>query len=165
MAGRFEIIPVDSTVTVVRDFAHSPDGLEKLLSTAKKFATGRIITLFGCAGERDRTKRPAMASTVAKYSDFCIITSDNPRSEAPQQIIDDALPGFSEYPKVPYKQFIDRLEAIRWALGYCSGDDLLLLAGKGHEDYQVLDYGSIYFDEREIVLETLGTTEIERERE
>lgn len=152
--GRFEILETDTPYTVIRDYAHSPDGLEKLLSTVREFAPGRIVTLFGCAGVRDRKKRPHMAKIVAEYSDFCILTSDNPRTEDPQQIIDDALPGFTK--KTKHKEFVDRYEAIRWALDNSLPGDTLLLAGKGHEDYQVLDFGTICFDEKEIVRELLA---------
>jgi len=118
------------------------------------------VTLFGCAGNRDRTKRPMMAEAAARLSDFCIITSDNPRDEDPEQIIKDALPGIKQH-RTPYKAIVDRYEAIRWALENTKPGDILVLAGKGHEDYQVLDYGTIYFDEREIVLSLLGVKEDE----
>ena len=152
--GRFELIPTDTDFTVIRDFAHSTDGLKNLLSTVKEFAPGRIVTLFGCAGERDRTKRSDMADIVAKYSDFCIMTADNPRSEPIKQILDDAMPGL-EKNDTDYKVFEDRYEAIEWALENSSKDDYLILAGKGHEDYQVLEYGSINFNEKELVQELL----------
>lgn len=149
--GRFERIPAQAPFTVIRDFAHSADGLENLLSTCKDFATGRIITVFGCAGQRDRTKRPLMAEAVARYSDYGILTSDNPRGESEQQIVEDTLPGFAGA-QMPYEVIPDRLEAIRKAFALCQPGDLLVLAGKGHEDYQVLHYGTVYFNEREIVL-------------
>ncbi|MCL2069290.1 MAG: UDP-N-acetylmuramoyl-L-alanyl-D-glutamate--2,6-diaminopimelate ligase [Oscillospiraceae bacterium] len=156
--GRFEILPTNTPYTVIRDYAHSPDGLEKLLTTIRAFAPNRVVTLFGCAGNRDRTKRPLMAEAAARLSDFCIITSDNPRDEEPHQIINDALPGIKQH-RTPYRAIADRYEAIRWALKNSQPDDILVLAGKGHEDYQVLDYGTIYFDEREIVLGMLGIKE------
>ena len=155
VTGRFEILPTNTDYTVIRDYAHSPDSLEKVLSAIRSFATGRVVTLFGCAGNRDRTKRPMMAEAAAKFSDYCIITSDNPRDEDPEQIIKDALPGIKQH-KTPYKAIIDRYEAIGWALKNSQPGDILVLAGKGHEDYQVLDYGTIYFNEREIVLSMLG---------
>jgi len=158
VSGRFEILPANTDYTIIRDYAHSPDGLEKVLGTIRSFAAGRIVTLFGCAGNRDRTKRPMMAEAVARLSDFCIITSDNPRDEDPEQIIKDALPGIKQH-RTPYKAIVDRYEAIRWALENTQPGDVLVLAGKGHEDYQVLDYGTIYFDEREIVLSLLGIKE------
>ena len=154
--GRFEIIPTNTDFTVIRDYAHSPDSLEKALSTVKEFASGRIVVLFGCAGNRDRTKRAKMGEAVARYADFCILTSDNPRDEDPEQIINDALPGIKKH-RTAHKVIIDRYEAIRWALENSLPNDILMLEGKGHEDYQVLDYGTIHFDEREIVLSLLSS--------
>lgn len=154
VAGRVEILPTDTDYTVIRDYAHSPDGLRKILETVREFAVARVVTLFGCAGNRDRTKRAKMAEIAAELSDFCILTSDNPRDESPQRIIDDALPGLESY-KTPYKTIVDRYEAIEWALDFCGPNDILVLAGKGHEDYQVLDFGTIFFDEKVIVEELL----------
>ncbi|MEG1994721.1 MAG: cyanophycin synthetase, partial [Oscillospiraceae bacterium] len=115
----------------------------------------RIVVLFGCAGNRDRTKRKTMAEIVARLSDFCILTSDNPRDEDEMQIINDAKIGFAQH-ETPYMIIPDRFEAIKWAIENCKKDDILILAGKGHEDYQVLDYGTIYFDEKEIVQRLTG---------
>ncbi len=154
VVGRTEVLPTGTEFTVIRDYAHSPDGLEKVISTVKEFASGRVITLFGCAGNRDRTKRPKMAEIVSRLSDFVILTSDNPRDEDPLQIIDDAKPGLLEHP-TPYQILPDRYEAIEWALDFAQPNDILLLCGKGHEDYQVLGFGTIYFDEKEIVLRLL----------
>lgn len=153
--GRAEVLPTDTPFTVVRDYAHSPDGLEKITAALKPFVKGRFVVLFGCAGNRDRTKRPKMLAAVAKQADYIVLTSDNPRDEDPMQIITDALPGLEGY-DVPCKVIANRYDAIEWALRFCEKDDLLLLAGKGHEDYQVLDYGTIYFDEKEIVQRLLG---------
>jgi UDP-N-acetylmuramyl-tripeptide synthetase len=154
VAGRVEILPTQTPYTVIRDYAHSPDSLEKVLHTIREFAPGRIVSLFGCAGNRDRTKRPLMAEIVSRLSDFCILTSDNPRDEDPARIVQDALPGLQMHP-TPHKVIVDRYQAIEWALRNSRPNDILLLAGKGHEDYQVLDYGTIYFDERTIVMELL----------
>ncbi len=152
--GRIEPLPADVDFTIIRDYAHSPDSLLKVLGTIREFAPKRVVALFGCAGNRDRSKRPLMAAAAAKHSDFCIITSDNPRDEPPQRIIDDALPGFAEY-ETPYKVIPDRYSAIEWALDFCEPDDILVLCGKGHEDYQVLHYGTIFFDEKIVVQELL----------
>lgn len=152
--GRLEVLPANRAYTVIRDYAHSPDGLEKVLSTVKQFASGRVVALFGCAGNRDRTKRPIMGEIVSRLADYCILTSDNPRDEDPQRIIEDCLPGVRRH-KTPYKVIADRYDAIKWALAHAKPDDILVLCGKGHEDYQVLNYGTIYFDEREIVMELL----------
>jgi UDP-N-acetylmuramoyl-L-alanyl-D-glutamate--2,6-diaminopimelate ligase len=152
--GRVEILETDTPFTIIRDYAHSPDSLLKVLETVREFAPKRVVTLFGCAGNRDRTKRPLMAANAAKHSDYLILTSDNPRDEPPGRIIEDALPGLANSGK-PYRTIEDRYEAIEWALDFCEPDDVLVLAGKGHEDYQVLDYGTIFFDEKVIVEELL----------
>jgi len=153
--GRMEILPTDTPYTVIRDYAHSPDGVEKVLKTAKEFSKGRVVALFGCGGNRDRTKRPVMAETASRLADFCILTSDNPRDEAPERIVEDCLPGLREH-DTPYEVIVDRYEAILWALDHAQPDDTLLLLGKGHEDYQVLSYGTIHFDEKEIVMSYLS---------
>ena len=148
--GRAEVIAKSDDYTIIRDYAHTGDGLEKILSTVREFAPGRLVVLFGCAGNRDASKRPDMAAIAARLADFCILTSDNPRHEDAQKIIDDALPGF-EGSATPYKVILNRYEAIRWALDHLEKGDTLVLAGKGHEDYQVLADETIWFDEREIV--------------
>lgn len=150
--GRFELIPTELALTVIRDYAHTPDGIDKCLSAVREFAPGRIVTLFGCPGCRDGSKRANMAAAVARYSDLAILTSDNPREEDEQKIIDDALPGLEASGR-PYKTFLDRYEAIEYALNTCREGDILMLLGKGHEDYQVLADGAIYFDESRIVPE------------
>ena len=153
--GRAEVITTDESFTVMLDYAHTPDALENILSTIKCFAKGRIITLFGCGGDRDRTKRPLMAKAVAKYSDYIIITSDNPRSEDPQGILADIVVGM-EGSKVPYEVIESRREAIGAAVLGAKENDIVLLAGKGHEDYQILKTGKVRFDEKEIVKEFLA---------
>lgn len=151
VTGRTEVLETHTDFTVIRDYAHSPDGLEKVISTVKEFAGGKVVTLFGCAGNRDRTKRRKMGEIVSRLSDFVILTSDNPRDEDPLQIIEDTKPGLLEH-KTPHKILPNRYEAIEWALDFVRAGDILLLCGKGHEDYQVLDFGTICFDEKEIVL-------------
>lgn len=155
IAGRTEVLCTDTDFTVIRDYAHTPDGLEKVLPALKEFAQNRLIVLFGCAGQRDAGKRVLMAQAVAKYADLSIITSDNPRDEDPVKIIEDALPGL-EASGARYEVIPDRYTAIEWALSHAQEGDVLVLAGKGHEDYQVLSYGTIYFDEREIVQRLLA---------
>jgi UDP-N-acetylmuramoyl-L-alanyl-D-glutamate--2,6-diaminopimelate ligase len=140
---------------VIRDYAHSPDGLQKILETVKEFAPGRVVCLFGAAGNRDREKRPIMGEIVARLADFAIITSDNPRDEDPDRIIQDIIPGMKQH-KTRYIAISDRYDAIKWALSNIWEDDTLILAGKGHEDYQVLNFGTINFDEKEIVLDLLA---------
>lgn len=154
VTGRSEILDTGTDFTVLRDYAHSPDSLEKILTTVREFATGRVVVLFGCAGNRDRTKRPKMARIASQNADFVILTSDNPRDEDPEQIIQDTIPGLLS--KTPHKVITDRYQAIKWALEHAWRDDILVLAGKGHEDYQVLDFGTICFDESKIVSELIA---------
>jgi UDP-N-acetylmuramoyl-L-alanyl-D-glutamate--2,6-diaminopimelate ligase len=153
--GRLEILDTGTPYTVIRDYAHSPDGLEKVLSTVREFAPARVVALFGCAGNRDRTKRPLMGEIVSRLADSCILTSDNPRDEDPMRIIEDCLPGVRKH-RTPCKVIVDRYDAIQWALDNAKDDDILVLCGKGHEDYQVLDFGTIFFDEKVIVRELLA---------
>ena len=152
--GRMEVIPTGRDFTVIRDFAHGPDALEKVLDSIRECTDGRIVTLFGCAGRRDRTKRSKMAEAVAGKSDFVIFTSDNPREESPEVIAADTLPTL-EASGTPFYYEPDRYKAIGWALEHSKPGDVLLLAGKGHEDYQVLNFGTVYFDEKVIVQDWL----------
>ena len=154
VVGRAEVVYHDGSCTIIRDYAHTPDGIEKILTALREFAQGRVVTLFGCAGNRDAAKRPKMAYAAGSLSDFCILTSDNPRSEDADKIIADALPGL-EKAGTPYITITDRYKAIGWALENLQEHDILLLAGKGHEDYQVLQDETIYFDEKVIVLDYL----------
>lgn len=153
--GRFEVLDTKTPYTVIRDYAHSPDVIEKVLQALRDVTDKKIVILFGCAGNRDRKKRRLMAEAAARLADFVVLTSDNPRNEDPLQIIEDAKPGLLEH-SVPYEIIPDRYQAIKWALANCKAGDTLLLAGKGHEDYQVLSHGTIHFDEREIVAELLA---------
>ncbi len=156
VSGRAEVIPSGRDFTIICDYAHDPDALEKILESICAYkGESRLVTLFGCAGQRDKTKRPKMAKIVADHSDFFILTSDNPRNELPETIIDDALEGIKDT-RTPYFVEPDRYKAIKWALENSLPGDILLLAGKGHEDYQVLDYGTIYFDERVVVRDLLA---------
>ena len=152
--GRLEVLPVDTDYSVIIDYAHTPDALKNIVRTLKPLTRGRLITLFGCGGDRDRTKRPIMGAAAAKGSDFCIVTSDNPRTEDPDSIIQDILLGFKDT-KTPYIVIRDRIEAIHWAIDNAQCGDVILLAGKGHEDYQVIGHSKHHFDEREIVLSYL----------
>ena len=153
--GRIEVVPTpNQDYTVIIDYAHSPDGLENIISSLKEIAKGRVVTVFGCGGDRDKTKRPKMGKIAADLSDFCVVTSDNPRSENPSDIIKDILEGMKDS-KTPYKVVENRKEAIAWAMKNAKKDDIILLAGKGHETYQILPTGTIHFDEREAVAEVL----------
>ena len=153
--GRIEVVPTDTDYTVIIDYAHSPDGLENIIRSLREIAEGRVVTLFGCGGNRDKTKRPIMGEIASELSDFCIVTSDNPRNEKPSDIIKDILEGMKNT-KTPYKVIENRKEAIFYALDNARDKDIILLAGKGHETYQILNEGTIHFDEREIVNEYFG---------
>ena len=146
--GRAEVVPVPAPFTVVIDYAHSPDALENILLTLREGTAGRLICLFGCGGDRDRTKRPVMGEIAGDLADLVILTSDNPRSEDPEAILDQVAAGFTRRSS-PYIRDPDRREAIRTALGLCRAGDVLLLAGKGHETVQETGGKHIHFDERE----------------
>ena len=148
--GRVEVVPTDTDYTVLIDYAHSPDGVENVLRAVRGFAKGRVVALFGCGGDRDRTKRPKMGKIAAELADFCIVTSDNPRTEDPQAIIDDILEGMKDS-KTPMQVIVDRPEAIHWALAHAKKDDIIVLMGKGHETYQEVNHVKHHMDEREIV--------------
>ena len=154
--GRSEIVPTGRDFTVICDHAHTPDGLENILSALKQTTKGRLIALFGCGGDRDRLKRPLMAKSSAKFADMLIVTSDNPRTEDPEAIIDDILPGLDGL-HVPYEVIVSRKEAIFYAVQHAGPGDTIVLAGKGHEDYQIIGTEKHHFDEREIVAEALKT--------
>lgn len=153
--GRFEQVDCGQEFSVIVDYAHTPDGLENILKTTKQIAENRIITVFGCGGDRDRAKRPLMGQIAAKYSDFCIVTSDNPRSEDPQKIIDDIIPGLDVVKNSRYATIVDRYEAIRHALYLAKKGDVVIIAGKGHETYQLIGDKVLDFDDRKVVREIL----------
>ena len=150
--GRTEVCLSQDGITVIRDYAHTPDSLTKVLQMLRGFCKGRLLTIFGCPGRRDRTKRPLMLKAVCQGADLVVMTADNPREEPLEQIFEDALAGFCN-DKHRMRVIPDRREAILWALQNCRGGDILLLAGKGHEDYQVLADRTVYFDECQIVQE------------
>ncbi|MDE6833990.1 MAG: UDP-N-acetylmuramoyl-L-alanyl-D-glutamate--2,6-diaminopimelate ligase [Ruminococcus sp.] len=152
--GRCEIIPTGRDFTVICDYAHTPDALENVLKSLKPYADNRLICLFGCGGNRDSAKRPEMAKSAEKYADKLIITSDNPRDEKPEDIINEILSGLAG--DIPYDVVTDRHEAIYHALKTADKGDIIVLAGKGHEDYQILENNRhIHFDEREVVADGL----------
>jgi UDP-N-acetylmuramoyl-L-alanyl-D-glutamate--2,6-diaminopimelate ligase len=157
--GRCEVIPTGRDFTVICDYAHTPDALENILCSVKEYTENDLICLFGCGGNRDAAKRPKMAEAAAKFADKLIITSDNPRNEKPEAIIDDILEGVRNKP-VNYDVVVDRREAIFHALKIAEKGDIIVLAGKGHEDYQILaGMEHIHFDEREVVAEGLRLLE------
>ena len=157
--GRCEVIPTGRDFTVICDYAHTPDAIENILRSVKEYTENDLICLFGCGGNRDAAKRPKMARAAAKYADKLIITSDNPRNEDPEAIIKDILAGIDNSP-VNYDVVTDRREAIYHALKIAEKGDIIVLAGKGHEDYQILaGMEHIHFDEREVVAEGLRLLE------
>lgn len=153
--GRIEVVPTNTDYTVIIDYAHSPDGLENIIKALREVAKGRIVTVFGCGGDRDKAKRPIMGRIAASLSDFLVVTSDNPRSENPTSIIADILEGVKEQ-DTPYEVVELRHDAIQYAMDHAQKDDIIILAGKGHETYQILPTGTIHFDEREVVAEILA---------
>jgi len=152
--GRMESVPTDGDYSIIIDYSHKPDALENVLKTLRPVTRGRLVSLFGCGGDRDRGKRPIMGSIAAEYSDFVIVTSDNPRTEEPLAIIDEIVPGVKNI-GTAYKVIPDRIEAIGWAIDNAGPGDVILLAGKGHEDYQIIGHEKIHMDEREIVADFL----------
>ena len=148
--GRAEVVPTGRDFTVIIDYAHTPDALENIIKTVRGFAKGRVVTLFGCGGDRDALKRPIMGKIAADLSDYVIVTSDNPRTEVPSAIIDDILVGMKDT-KTPYTVIENRREAIGWSVRNAQKRDIIILAGKGHETYQIIGKEKSHFDEREIV--------------
>jgi len=149
--GRVEVVPTPGKpYTVLIDYAHTPDGLENVLSSVRDFCKGRLIAVFGCGGDRDRTKRPIMGRIGAKLADLAIITSDNPRTEVPMEIIKDIVAGLPEDTK-NYEVIENRIEAIHHAMDIGQKDDIIVLAGKGHETYQEICGVKHHLDEREVV--------------
>lgn len=154
--GRAEVVSTGKDFTIIIDYAHTPDGLVNILSTFNELKKGRLVCLFGCGGNRDTTKRAIMGSIAAKLSDYVIVTSDNPRNEDPGLIIKDILEGMKDS-KTPYAVIEDRKEAVKYAVQNAAAGDIIVLAGKGHETYQILKTGKIHLDEREVIAEALGT--------
>jgi UDP-N-acetylmuramoyl-L-alanyl-D-glutamate--2,6-diaminopimelate ligase len=152
VAGRLEII--STRPTVLRDYAHTPDALERTLRTARAFTRGRLIVVFGCGGDRDRGKRPVMGEIAEKGADCAIVTSDNPRTEDPDSIIDDIEAGMR---RSKHERITDRLAAIKRAVDMAEDGDIVLLVGKGHETYQIRGTTSYPFDEKEIVRDMTGS--------
>ena len=153
--GRMEVVPTDTPYTVLIDYAHTPDGLENVLGTVREITDGKVIVVFGCGGDRDKTKRPIMGEIAVKMADVAVITSDNPRSEDPESIIEDITAGISRgNAKVIVDS--DRTSAIEKALEAAKDGDIVVLAGKGQETYQILASGKIHFDEREVVAKILS---------
>jgi UDP-N-acetylmuramoyl-L-alanyl-D-glutamate--2,6-diaminopimelate ligase len=163
--GRFQVVSGSSDdVRVVIDYAHTDDALKNLLETARPLAQGRLVTVFGCGGDRDRTKRPLMGAVAARLSDFVVLTSDNPRSEDPERIIEEiqrglappAEPGAPKRPQTPFVVQVDRRKAIEHAIRTAKPGDLVIIAGKGHEKYQIIGDRTLPFDDVEVARTALG---------
>lgn len=154
--GRFEQIKIDNKGIVIIDFAHTSDALRNILKSIKELKPNKIFTVFGCGGDRDKQKRLLMGQVSAKYSDFVILTNDNPRTEDPQQIIKDIIPGIEKHNKDNYKIILDRKQAIYEAIALMNKSDVVLVAGKGHESYQILKNKTIHFSDREVVYEWIN---------
>ena len=153
--GRVEVVPTPGKdYTILIDYAHTPDGLENVLSSVKDYCKGRLIALFGCGGDRDRTKRPIMGRIGAELADIAIITSDNPRTEVPSAIIADIVAGIPQTAG-KYEVIENRVEAIHHAMDIAEKDDIIVLAGKGHETYQEICGVKNHLDEREVVADYL----------
>ncbi|MDD4076210.1 MAG: cyanophycin synthetase, partial [Eubacteriales bacterium] len=155
VSGRLEPLPTgDKGFSVLLDYAHTPDALENVLKTVRGFCKGRLITLFGCGGDRDHAKRPIMGEIAGRFADFLVVTSDNPRTENPMDIINAIMEGVAKS-GCEHVVIENRREAIEYALHIAEPDDIILLAGKGHETYQDINGGKFHFDEKEIVAEIL----------
>ncbi len=146
--GRFERVDCGQPFALVVDYAHTPDALRNVLQTARRLRPHRLITVFGCGGDRDRSKRPRMAEAAASLSDMVILTSDNPRTEDPLNILNDTLVGLQRF-EIPYSVEPDRKAAIQKAVSMAEAGDFVLIAGKGHETYQIFADRTIHFDDRE----------------
>ncbi len=153
--GRIELLKTNTDYSIIIDYAHTPDGLLKAIEAVRGFTKGRVITLFGCGGDRDKTKRPKMGRVATDLSDIAVITTDNPRTEDPEEIIKDILLG-TVGSKAEIVVVTDRTDAIKKAMEIAEAGDTILLAGKGHETYQVIGKERIHYDEREVVAEILN---------
>jgi len=156
--GRIEVVHTNTPYTVIIDYAHTPDGMENIISAVRAFAKARVITVFGCGGNRDATKRPKMGHIAEELSDIAVVTSDNPRCEEPDAIIEDILKGMQ---KDNHIVVTDRRKAIKRAMEIAGKDDIIILAGKGHETYQEINHIKYDFDERVVVKEILSHSDMQ----
>jgi UDP-N-acetylmuramoyl-L-alanyl-D-glutamate--2,6-diaminopimelate ligase len=152
IAGRFEVVNGGQNFTVVVDYAHTPDSLENVLTTVNQLAKGRTIVVVGCGGDRDRTKRPLMAKIAVENADLSIFTSDNPRSENPEDILRDMEAGVKGQ---AYVSLVDRQEAIKYAISKANENDIIIIAGKGHETYQIIGDKTYDFDDRLVAIKAI----------
>ena len=153
--GRSEMVPNKKEIPIMIDYAHSPESLQNILSAVKSYTRGKVISVFGCGGDRDKTKRPIMGEISGRIADFTFITSDNPRTENPEEIVKEIEEGIKKT-KGNYKVVVDRTEAIKEAINMATKLDIIVLAGKGHEPYQEINGEKFPFDERIIVNEIIG---------
>lgn len=156
--GRFELVKNSKNIIAFVDFAHTPDALKKVLLTAGDLTKGRIICVFGCGGDRDKTKRPFMGKIAGSHSDYCILTSDNPRTESQEEIFAQIEEGLYESGCI-YEVIEDRREAIKRAIKIYKKGDIIIIAGKGHENYQIIGGAKKYFSDRETIIELIEKTE------
>ncbi len=157
--GRFQTIPNSKGILTIVDYAHSPDGLENILTSVKEITKGKVILVFGCGGDRDAGKRPIMGEIAGKYSNYCIITSDNPRKEEPSLIINDIEVGMAKT-NCSYEKIEDRKQAIFKALHITEVGDTVIIAGKGHENYQILKTETTHFSDEEVVKEYFSSNQL-----
>ena len=163
--GRLEVLRGPRHLSVVIDYAHTPDALENVLETLRDIDNGKeLVCLFGCGGDRDRTKRPEMAAIAERYADRIIVTSDNSRTERTEDILEDIRKGFSSKGLAKTIFIADRKEAIRASIMFAKDGAVILLAGKGHETYQIIGTEHRHFDEREIVAEVFGEINVKEEQ-
>jgi len=159
--GRFELVDAGQEFVVAVDYAHKPDALRRLLESARRLEPRRLVVVFGCGGDRDRTKRPVMGRIAAELSDYVVVTSDNPRSEAPAAIVEEILAGVrSAAPRARWVAEVDRARAICHAIDVAEAEDIVLIAGKGHEDYQILGERKIHFSDVEEAAAALSASPV-----
>lgn len=158
--GRAEVFPTGRDFTIILDYAHTPDGIENILSSMREVSSGRVGILMGCGGDRDPLKRPLMGEAAARLADYVIVTSDNPRTEDPNEIIRQILPGVEKH-TAEYTVITDRAAAMEYAVRNAQKDDVIVFAGKGHEDYQIIGTEKRHFDEREVLRGIFETLERE----
>lgn len=150
--GRSELVDNSKELTLMIDYAHSPESLENILNAVKSYTRGKVICLFGCGGDRDTGKRPMMGEVSGRIADFTIITSDNPRTEDPEEIVNQIEAGIKKTDG-KYVKIVDRIEAMEYAIKMANKNDIVVFAGKGHETYQIIGKEKIHFDEKEIIKE------------
>jgi UDP-N-acetylmuramoyl-L-alanyl-D-glutamate--2,6-diaminopimelate ligase len=154
VAGRFQGIANNLGASVIVDYAHTPDGLQKVLESAREVTSGKLIVIFGCGGDRDKSKRPLMGKIASKLADAVILTSDNPRTEDPLTILEEVASGL--HPLTQQIQIVDRVEAINYGVSMLNSGDTLVIAGKGHENYQIVGKEKVHLDDSKIAHEALS---------